>query len=140
LSLACRHRRSLKEIYEGRVESQLPVVLVAWDDLIDPCPAGVVQTYSKAVLDWVARLEARGQTEMRKAIEWAMITYPNARNVIVMTDGAILPRDGPGQAWLDFVKAHPNTRFSFVALGLQACTKPLEELAMQAKGDYMLCT
>lgn len=118
---------------EGR-----PIALAAWNSCFHPCEVGVTQQYDQKVINWINGLEASGGTEIFKAIEAAMVTYPDARNVVTMTDGAIHP-DGPGERWRGMVAQHRQARFSFIALARSACTAALEGLALEAGGDYTQC-
>jgi hypothetical protein len=84
-------------------------------------------------LEWIEKLEASGSTCLGPAMS-AATSLADVTDIVTLCDGGLDDKHS-----LDFpsvARRFPNVRFHFVAVGSDADTKMMEEMAMQGRGHY----
>ena len=100
-----------------------------------PAAALWLRTLDKSdALEWIEKLKAGGSTYLGPAMA-AATSLADVTDIVTLCDGQL----GDSRDSFDFpsvVRRFPNVRFHFVAVGSDADTKRMEEMAMQGRGHY----
>lgn len=154
--------RSLEYIYKDCLIKGVPVGLLAWNAWVEHCPVTIINEVHPEVDEWISDLVAEGYTDMRYALEEALRTYPQASDIYVICDGDIspfcleggkvpkeeVPRPASAEChavkqpyfntnFVAFRKRYPKQRFHFVALGDDADSKSLQQMAVIGGGNFL---
>ena len=108
------------------------VSLCAWDDSIEwfQGKRWLSAQDKTAAKSWIQGLCSRGGTDMRPAINDAT-SLKDVTDVVTLCDGEFGAFD-----FASIVRSHPEVKFHFVAIGPDAATGKMEEMARQGKGFF----
>lgn len=99
-----------------------------------PAAALWLRTLDKSdALEWIEKLAVSGNTHLGPAMASAT-SLAGVTDIVTLCDGQLnddTPFDFPS-----VVRRFPNVRFHFVAVGSDADTKKMEEMARQGRGHY----
>ena len=172
-------KKTLMSMFHTAVGANVPIALIAWCSWNYYCApeSPLLQSEGNtlasrqalrylnvsdaaAVATWVDKLQASGGNNLRFAIEDAMNTFPDAKDVIVFCDGDVRPFTLKGGSavpvdsfiprpddrsqeaiplscsWVSFCKRYSAVKFHFVAIGMQAQHDEMNEMSAVAGGSF----
>lgn len=108
------------------------VSLCAWDSSIEwfQGKRWLSAADKTAAKSWIQGLRERGGTEMQPAINDST-RLKDVTDIVTLCDGAFVAFD-----FESIARSHPEVKFHFVAIGPQAATGKMEEMARQGKGFF----
>ena len=170
---------TLLSMFNAAVEVNVPIALVAWCSWNYYCSPDSPHFQSEgatlaskqmlrylnssdaaAVASWVEKLQANGGNNLRFAIEDAMNTFPDAKDVIIFCDGDVRPFTTKGGSvvpmdsfiprpddrsqeaipltcsWVSFCKRYPAVKLHFVSIGLQAQHDEMNKMSAIGGGSF----
>merc|ERR1712176_1139928 len=144
-------KQSFHELLDKAEEAKRPVVLGAWNSLVEFCPEKEGDR-----VKWIDGLAPTGGNDMRYVIEHTMKRYPYIEDLYIMCDGDVSPFAVPGKPavdvyrnvsrpestydearfkpyagtdWTQFCTRFAKVHFHFIALGCDADAGSMRKMA-----------